>query len=193
MIDLVDEIAYNHHDVDDGLEAGLLDLDDLAQSVSLFRGSLEQAQRRLRGASQRQIQTEALRSMIDTLVSDLIETTRDNAGRLGVQSVDDVRRSDVPLVGLSSDVATANSALKRYLEQNLYRHQRIERMKDKARRILGALYERYLANTRLLPDDFQRRLSNEPLERIIADYIAGMTDRYAIEEFQRLFDPSVRA
>jgi dGTPase len=193
MIDLVDEIAYNHHDVDDGLEAGLLDLDDLAQAVSLFRAPLEQARRRLRGADLRQLQTEALRGMIDTLVTDLIETSRANADRLGAKSVEDVRRADVPLVELSSDVATANHALKRYLERNLYRHHRIERMKDKARRILGALYERYLANTRLLPDDFQRRLSNEPLERIIADYIAGMTDRYAIEEFQRLFDPSVRA
>jgi dGTPase len=193
MIDLVDEIAYNHHDIDDGLEAGLLDMDALAQAVYLFRKPLELARRRLKGAGLRQIQSEALRGMIDTLVSDLIETTQDNAHRQGVQSVDDVRRAGLPLVGLSADVATANGALKSYLEENLYRHQRIERMKDKARRILSALYERYLANSRLLPDDFQRRLPNEPLERIIADYIAGMTDRYAIKEYLRLFDPTVRA
>ena len=97
-----------------------------------------------------------------------------------------------PLVGLSAETAVRTADLKRYLHRYLYQHHRIERMKDKSRRILEALYQRYFENPRLLPDDTARRMENDGLERTIADYIAGMTDRYAIQEHRRLFDPSVR-
>jgi dGTPase len=193
LIDLADEISYNHHDVDDGLEAGLLEIDDLADAVPLFGVPLEQARREARHASERQARSMALRGLIDGLVTNLIETTRSNIERAAVGSVDDVRRADGLLVGLSEEVATRNRVLKHYLHEHLYRHHRIERMKDKARRMLEALYERYHANPRLLPDEFRSRAVQAGLERTIADYIAGMTDRYAIQEYRRLFDPTVRA
>ncbi|MHC4428256.1 MAG: deoxyguanosinetriphosphate triphosphohydrolase [Planctomycetota bacterium] len=193
MIDLVDEIAYNHHDVDDGLASGLLDIDGLAAAAPLFGEPLRRARERLRSAAPRQVQTNALGGMIETLVSDLIETTRDRIGESGVRTTDDVRGAGRPLVGLSPVVAQGNRELKSYLQGHLYRHQRIERMKDKARRLLHALFERYRENTRLLPDEARRRLEHDSLERVIADYIAGMTDRYASEEYLRLFDPRVRA
>ena len=193
LIDLADEISYNHHDVDDGLEAGLLEIDDLADAVPLFGVPLEQARRKARHASERQARSMALRGLIDGLVTNLIKTTRSNIERAAVGSVDDVRRADGLLVGLSEEVATRNRVLKRYLHEHLYRHHRIERMKDKARRMLEALYERYHGNPRLLPDEFRSRAVQAGLERTIADYIAGMTDRYAIQEYRRLFDPTVRA
>jgi dGTPase len=127
------------------------------------------------------------------LVTDLIETTRSNVERAGVTTVDEVRGAGRPLVGLSEEVERRNRCLKGYLDENLYRHHRIERMKDKARRILIALFERYRANPRLLPEETRRRADGDPPERTIADYIAGMTDRYAIQDYQRLFDPRIRA
>jgi len=192
LIDLVDEIAYNHHDIDDGLEAGLLDVDDLAAEVPLFGRPLEQARRAPGPATARQLQATALRGLIDSLVTDLIETTRGKVREAGVESAAEVRRVGRPLVGLTPEVAAGNRRLKDYLHRHLYRHHRIERMKDKARRVLVALFERYRENPRLLPEETCRRGERESPERAIADYIAGMTDRYAIQEHQRLFDPTVR-
>jgi dGTPase len=192
MIDLVDEIAYNHHDIDDGLDSGLLDLDRLAESVPLFGEPFGEARRSLPSGNPRQVYGIALRTMIDALVSDLIDTTRRNVADSRVGTILDVRGMGRPLVRLSSEIATRNAQLKSYLHQNLYQHHRIERMKDKSRRILEALYQRYFENPRLLPDDTALRVEKDGLERTIADYIAGMTDRYAIQEHRRLFDPSVR-
>jgi dGTPase len=191
LIDFVDEIAYNHHDIDDGLEAGILDVERLAREVELWGRPFERARRELAGATERQVRTAALRGLIDSLVSDLIESTRRRIDSGGVRSIEDVRRAPAGLAGLSEALAAGNAELKRYLEAHLYRHQRIERMKDKARRILIALFERYRANPRLLPDETRARARDEPFERTIADYVAGMTDRYAIQEYQRLFDPDV--
>jgi dGTPase len=193
LIDLADEIAYNHHDLDDGIEAGLLDVADLAEAVSLFGEPLAEARRRLPGASERQVRNTALRGLIDELVTDLIETTRAGIDGSGVRSIRDVREAGEALVALSPEVGSGNRALKRYLERHLYQHHRIERMRDKAGRLLIALFERYRDNPRLLPDEFRARVREAGLERTIADYIAGMTDRYAIQEYRRLFDPAVRA
>ena len=192
LIDLVDEIAYNHHDIDDGLESGLLEINALADAVPLFGESLEQARRDHANADPRQIQNQALRGLIDELVTDLIETTRRAVREAGVACLDDVRRAGRPVGHLSDEVAERNRTLKIYLRENLYRHHRIERMKDKSRRILRALYERYREAPGLLPSDTQPRIERFGLERAIADYIAGMTDRYATEEYRRLFDPNVR-
>ena len=192
LIDLVDEIAYNHHDIDDGLASGLLDLEALAAAIPLFGEPLGRARERFPKADVRSLWTVALRGLIDTLVTDLIESTSGRVETSRVESVDDVRAAERPLAGLSDPVAAQNRALKLYLRRHLYEHHRIERMKDKAARVLHALFERYLENPRLLPDDTRRRIESEGVHRAIADYIAGMTDRYATEEHQRLFDPTIR-
>ncbi|HKQ61182.1 MAG TPA: deoxyguanosinetriphosphate triphosphohydrolase [Candidatus Polarisedimenticolaceae bacterium] len=192
LIDWVDEIAYNHHDIDDGLDSGLLDEAALARDVALYGWALERAQRRWPQADARRSRAEALRGVIDELVTDLIETTRRAVEAATVVSVEQVRRAGRPLVGLSAPVAARNAELKRYLHRQLYQHHRIERMKDKSRRILEALFERYLSNPRLLPEEAQRRAERDGIERGIADYIAGMTDRYATEEYLRLYDPTTR-
>ena len=193
LIDLVDEIAYNHHDIDDGIEARLLEVEPLAEAVPLFGEPLARARRELKGARERQVQTAALRGLIERLVTDLIRTTAERVREAGVSSLEDVRSAGRPLVGLSEELTEGNRLLKAYLRENLYSHHQIERMKDKARRILLSLYERYRENPLLLPADFHRRLQTGSLERTIADYIAGMTDRYAIQDFQRLYDPTVSA
>ena len=164
--------------------------EQLAAEVPLFGRPLKRALDGRR-ASERQIIHAALRAMIDRLVTDLIETTTQRLAERDVQTVGDIRGAGEMLVGLSPAVAEENRRLKGFLRENLYQHHRIERMKDKARRLLRALFERYLDNPRLLPQYSSRSGRNQPLERIIADYIAGMTDRYAIDEYQRLFEPTV--
>ena len=192
LIDLVDEIAYNHHDIDDGLSSGLLQTDALAEAVPLFGEPLGRARSRWPQADPRRVRTVALRGLINVLVTDLIETTGSGILAAGVLTLEDVRDAGRPLAGLSPGIRAQNHGLKTYLREHLYQHQRIERMKDKARRVLHALCERYLENPRLLPDDVRLRTEVEGVHRAIADYIAGMTDRYANEEYQRLFDPTVR-
>jgi dGTPase len=192
LIDWVDEIAYNHHDIDDGLESGLLELEGLAASVPLFGEPLRAARLRYPSADPRQIQTQALRGLIDTLVTDLIDTTRRSLREAGIGSTEEIRGAPKPLAALSPAIAERNRALKAYLREFLYHHHHIERMKDKARRVLVALFDRYRENDRLLPADARRRIPEDGVPRTIADYIAGMTDRYASEEYRRLFDPSLR-
>ena len=192
LIDLVDEIAYNHHDIDDGLSSGLLETDALAETVPLFGEPLRRARARWPQADPRRVRTVALRGLINVLVTDLIETTASRIQGAGVATLEDVRNAGRPLAGLSPALGEQNRGLKAYLRTHMYQHHRIERMKDKARRVLHALCERYLDNPRLLPDDARHRTEVEGVHRAIADYVAGMTDRYASEEYQRLFDPTVR-
>ena len=191
MIDLVDEIAYNHHDVDDGLESGLLKIDRLVDAVPLFGREWRQAAADRPDQRPRMLRHAALRRMVNRLVSDLIATTRSRIADAGVRSVADVRAHGDQLVGLSEDVASENRELKAFLRGDLYRHHHIERMMDKARRVLSELFDRYVANPRLLPFRADAMESVE-LKRAIADYIAGMTDRYANQDYRRLFDPDVR-
>ncbi|HEX4825221.1 MAG TPA: deoxyguanosinetriphosphate triphosphohydrolase [Candidatus Polarisedimenticolaceae bacterium] len=192
IIDAVDEIAYNHHDIDDGLSSGILDEEILAEAIPLYGDPLRRARNQWPDADPRRVRTVALRGVIDVLVTDLIDATSRSIRASGVRSVDEVRRVGRPLAGLSPDVAAANRALKNFLRDHLYQHHRIERMKDKAARVLRSLFSRYLENPKLLPDDTRRRVERFGLHRAIADYIAGMTDRYASEEYRRLFDPAVR-
>ncbi len=193
MLDIVDEIGYNHHDVDDGVRSGLLSADRLAKDVSLFGDPWRRARRDYPRASERQILAVALTAMIDYLVTDLIETSGRKIRASAVRQLDDVRSHSGWLIGLSEKAAARNAALKKYLHQHLYRHYRIERVKDKSRRMLRGLFERYSDNPLLLPPDFQSRIRKDGRERVICDYIAGMTDRYAIDEYRRLFDPDARA
>jgi dGTPase len=127
--------------------------------------------------------------MIDRLVTDLVETSRAAIAASRVASVDDVRRLPAPIMGLSPGMARLNRELKRHLHEHLYRHERIERTKDKARRILESLFERYRDDVDLLPEEHRAKVQALGRERVICDYIAGMTDRYAMDDYRRLFEP----
>jgi dGTPase len=184
IANLADEIAYNNHDVDDGLRSGLLELESLAK-VGIVGRHLRAALREFPRLAGSRLVYETVRRMIDTLVTDLIRASAENIRRAAPVSIDEARRAPA-LIGFSSRILEQSRELKRFLHDNLYRHQRVLRMSTKARRIVTELFGALLAEPRLLPPDFQAR-AREEAPRAIADYIAGMTDRYAIREHRRLF------
>jgi dGTPase len=184
IANLADEIAYNNHDVDDGLRSGLLDLDTLAE-LGIVSRHMKAALREFPRLAGRRLVHETVRRMIDTLVTDLIRTSAGNIRRAAPASIAEVRRAPA-LIAFSPRVLAETRELKRFLHDNLYRHPRVLRTSNKARRLVSDLFGAFLAKPRLLPADFQAR-AREDTPRAIADYIAGMTDRYAIREHQRLF------
>jgi dGTPase len=184
LANVADEIAYNNHDVDDGLRSGLLTLEQLSE-VGIFARHMRAALREFPKLAGRRLIHETVRRMIDTLVTDLIGQSARNIKALSPGTVDGVRRAPA-LVGFSTRVQREQQELKQFLRQNLYQHYRVARMSAKARRVITDLFEVFLADPRLLPPEFQVRASGDA-HRTIADYIAGMTDRYAILEHRRLF------
>ena len=184
LANVADEIAYNNHDVDDGLRSGLLALEQLAE-VRLFKRHMDDALRAFSGLTGRRLIHETVRRMIDTLVTDLIETSAAHIAKHAPESVEDVRQAP-PLIAFSPETDEEQLELKRFLRDNLYRHYRVARMSRKARQVTTDLFEAFAAEPQLLPPEFQlRAAADQP--RAIADYIAGMTDRYAILEHRRLF------
>jgi dGTPase len=184
IANLADEIAYNNHDVDDGLRSGLITLEQLS-GVGIFARHRKAAEREYPGLSGRRLIHETVRRMIDTLVTDLIRASAENIRRHAPASIEEVRLAP-PLIAFSPRIREESQELKRFLHENLYRHYRVVRMSTKARRIVTDLFQAFLGDTRLLPPEFQAR-AREDGPRAIADYIAGMTDRYAILEHRRLF------
>jgi dGTPase len=184
IANLADEIAYNNHDVDDGLRSGLIKLESLAR-LGIVGRHMKAALREFPRLAGSRLVYETVRRMIDTLVTDLIRNSAENIGRAAPASIEDVRRTPT-LIGFSTRALAETRELKRFLHENLYRHQRVLRTSTRARRIVSDLFGAFLAKPRLLPPDFQAR-AREDTPRAIADYIAGMTDRYAIREHQRLF------
>jgi len=184
IANIADEIAYNNHDVDDGLRSGLITIDQLAQ-VDLWQTHYDEAQRAHPQLDGRRIVHETVRRMINTLIVDLIETTGQNLAAHAPESLDAVRAAP-PLVAHSGAVAAQAAELKRFLFKNLYRHYRVMRMASKARRVITGLFDAFSEDPRLLPPAYQAEQETEQ-PRLIAHYIAGMTDRYALKEYQRLF------
>ena len=184
LANLADEIAYNNHDVDDGLRSGLVTMEQLA-GVHIFARHMKAALKTHPRLAGRRLIHETVRRMIDTLVTDLIRTSERNIASRAPASIDEVRRAP-PLIAYSAPVREQSLELKRFLHDHLYRHYRVVRMSMKARRIVSDLFEALLADARLLPPEFQDR-AREDAPRAIADYVAGMTDRYAILEHRRLF------
>lgn len=184
IANLADEIAYNNHDVDDGLRSGLLQMDQLS-TVAIFRRHMRAALREFPRIEGRRLVHETVRRMIDTLITDLVRQSARTIRDLAPASPDDVRRGP-PMIRFSERIREEQTELKQFLRTNLYRHYRVSRMSSKARRIVTELFEAFLSEPGLLPPEFQSR-ARDDAPRAIADYIAGMTDRYAIAEHRRLF------
>jgi dGTPase len=184
ICNLADEVAYNNHDIDDGLRAGLISLGQL-EEVALFARHLEEVRQLYPGLTGRRLIHEAIRRVINTLVCDLIETTRANLARHGPRELADVRLAP-PLVTFSDELAAAQRAMKRFLRTQLYHHYHVLRMANKANRIVADLFSAFISDQRLLPPQYQAADRSDAPRRV-ADYIAGMTDRYAIREHRRLF------
>jgi dGTPase len=184
LTNFADEIAYNNHDIDDGLRSGLITIEQLS-SVELFARSIEIVKAKYPALEQKRLIHETVRRMINTLVVDLCKHSEENIAKIQPKSIDDIRKAP-QLIGFSKDVAKQNFELKRFLRHNLYHHYKVNRMSAKAERIVRELYEGFINNTGLLPHEFQAYAEVDK-PRAVADYIAGMTDRYAIREHRKLF------
>lgn len=193
VANLADEIAYNNHDLDDGLRAGLICVDDLDRIPRFHDQYHEVAKTWPRLAARRVIHT-VIRRMINSEVIDLVRSSTANIETLGPSDIDAVRAASKPLISLSDRMLTEHRELKRFLRARMYRHYRVHRMTRKAERILQGLFEAFLDDPRMLPDETQSQVSmlgqtqgRTGQARGVADYIAGMTDRFAITEYQRIF------
>ncbi|MDB6084613.1 MAG: deoxyguanosinetriphosphate triphosphohydrolase [Gammaproteobacteria bacterium] len=198
LANFADEIAYNNHDVDDGIRAGLIGVEELLE-VPLFFEYHREVSAKYPELAGRRLVFEILRRMIGRLVSDLIESSAARLRDSAVQSIADVRIQPKALIGFSDATRELNQDLKAFLREHVYRHYKVRRMTSKARRVIGELFEAFFNDPGLMPDE--HRKTGAVLEqtqgtagraRAVADYIAGMTDRYAILEHRRLFDPSER-
>jgi dGTPase len=193
VANFADEIAYNNHDVDDGLRSGLITIDQLRE-IRLFGKQYDEVVKRHPGVTERVRIHEIVRRMINRLVVDLVDESRRRLTASQVQSIDEVRAAGASLIGFSDAMRDESLELKRFLRTALYNHYRVRRMTRKAEQIVADLFQVFMGDVRLLPPQFQDKLEAGQGDvlaraRVVADYIAGMTDRYAIREHKRLFDP----
>jgi len=191
LINLADEIAYNNHDIDDGLKSGYINLGQL-KKVALWEEVHEGILGKYPGIDPERSVCQTVSALIGVLMNDLVATTAANLEDNKIESLEDLRRVNRQVAAFSPAMAERNAELKRFLYQNLYRHYKVERMRVKAERYLGELFEMYIKHPTLLPLRHQLKMEREGRERVVCDYIAGMTDRYALDEFKRLFEPYER-
>jgi dGTPase len=186
---LADDIAYNNHDIDDGLRAGLFSPADLAD-VPLVGPVFHEVATRYPGIEEPRLIHESIRRMIDRMVRDMVAETRSRLLDSGVKSADDVRRLGRPVAAFSEAMRDNDRALKRFLYERMYRHYRVNRMSHKARRVVRELFQLFMAEPECLPSEWRAAACGEPAARArtVADYLAGMTDRFALDEHRRLFD-----
>ena len=195
LVDLSDETAYSNHDIDDGLRYGLIDFDDLL-GIKLFRNQYDKVVDQYHMINKRRMIHEIIRRMVNVMVVDLIDTSRANITAANPQSLDGVRNQPKPLMSFSEEMTALILELKQFLRHNLYQHYRVHRMSRKAYDILTALFDAFINDTKILPPEareqcliLQGESGDEGVARGVADYIAGMTDRYAIVEYERIFNP----
>jgi dGTPase len=186
LANLADEIAYNNHDIDDGLRSGLLTMTQLDE-IDFFARHHREVQDEYPDISGRRVVNETVRRMINALIVDLIDTSREQIQTTQISSIDDVRNAPT-LITFSEQMSAQAVQLKRFLRQNLYQHYLVNRMTSKARRIITDLFNAFMEEPRLLPPDYQNLGEDVASQaRKVADYVAGMTDRYAMREHRRLF------
>lgn len=191
VVNIADEIAYNSHDLDDGLLSGLFTIQDLG-AVAAWHEVETSVRSEKPDLNERMLGHAVVRGIIDTQVRDVLNQTRENLQRLSIKSVDDVRAAWEPLVTFSPHVAQQNRELKKYLFDNLYTHHQVEIMNQKGLRIIRELFDLFVSNPRLLEPDTLKRLDSMSLQRVVCDYIAGMTDRYAFDQYRKLCSLSDR-
>jgi dGTPase len=186
---IADDIAYNNHDVDDGVQAGLFTLADLAD-VPLIGPVLHRTRKDWPDLSERMLRLEAVRRMIGVMIDDVLTETERRIAEDDIVSTDDVRAARRTLVQFSDAMLADLGQLRRFLFERMYRHYRVNRTRSQARRILAEMFQLFMAEPEVMPDEWRERASTEDEHRrarAVCDYIAGMTDRYAIEEHRKLF------
>ena len=188
LVNIADAIAYNNHDVDDGFRAGLLDIDQL-RAQPLFGEHYDEVHRKYPNLEDRRLIYEVIRRMIGHVVTDLINQSTEQISALAPESIEDVRSAPGPVISFSSDVFEQHLALKEFLRKNLYRHDQVQAMNEETQVMVESLFRIYMADLSTMPDAFELQAGTDDQAfkaRVIADYIAGMTDRFAISEYQRL-------
>lgn len=195
LTDLSDETAYTNHDVDDGLRYGLIKIEELLK-IELFRSQYDIVMKRYPGLSDRRMIHEVIRRMISAMVINVIDTSRANIKAAKLKSLADVYKQAAPLINFSSEMDEIKLELKQFLRKNLYQHYRVHRMTTKAASIIESLFDVFMNDARVLPPEalqhcelLQAKDGEAGRARGVADYIAGMTDRYAIVEYERIFNP----
>ncbi len=195
VCDISDVIAYNNHDIDDGIRYGLITIEQLTET-QLFRTQFDVVKERYPKLDERRQVHEIIRRMINCMVVDLIETSKTQLQKHELQHPDDARNQNGYLISFSDDMQKQNQQLKTFLRQNLYRHYRVQRMTNKAEKVLTALFDAFINDISILPPEAARHCNelkekdaDTGIARGVADYIAGMTDRYAIVEYERIFNP----
>ncbi|MBL7140452.1 MAG: deoxyguanosinetriphosphate triphosphohydrolase [Planctomycetes bacterium] len=190
-VDVADSIAYDSHDLDDGLTMGIISPEDL-EGLAIFRQAAEDFSASLADLSPDQRIRRIAKLLIQLMASDAIETSEEAIREAGVASVDDVRAAPGRLIRISGNLGAKIAELEAFLMQRVYRHYRVVRMTTKAKRFLRRIFEAYLTNPDMLPPEHRARSDREGLQRVITDYIAAMTDRFAQDEYQRLYEPFER-
>jgi dGTPase len=197
LSNLADEIAYNNHDVDDGIRAGLLSIDELAEEP-LFRDQYDNVRARYTDISERVLVHETVRGMINRIVTDLLETSQRNLQQAAPEVIDDVRSLTQPLIGFSPEVHEQHRALKRFLQKSLYRHERVMEMTQRADKIVAGLFGLYFNDPEIMPAEhthkaalLEQQSGQAGRARAVADYVAGMTDRYALSAYRQHIDSAI--
>ena len=188
---IADELAYSTHDLDDGLRSGMITFEQVS-GLTAWKRAVQRIARKYTGLKGDLLRHAVVRELIGYYIADCLHATDRKLRRLGINSVDDVRHAERGLCFLSPEAQEEFDELKAFLLKSLYRHYRVMRMQEKARIIVTDLFNAYMATPELLPSWIQARIDGEGRARVICDYIAGMTDRFASEEHQRLFDPYAR-
>lgn len=191
LVDAADALAYDNHDIDDGLRSGFIEIDDL-RALALWREAEEAVRERHGPVEGKTGIARVISHLIDREIRDLVEETRRRLQTRGIRSPEDVRGARERLAGFSAAMERRKEELESFLFERVYRHYRVVKMAEKAKRFIAEVFREYGRSPRELPPEFHERIEREGAERVICDYIAGMTDRYCQDEYMRLFHPYER-
>lgn len=187
IVNAADEIAYNTHDLDDGLESGLLTYKDL-QDIAVWQDSYTEINEKYPKATDEVKRYYTIRSIIDKQVTDVINYTQENLKKYNIKTQEDVRDAPIEILSFSPELTEKNKLLKEFLYNSLYTHYQVNRMNHKAYIVVKELFKTYINDPKLLAPSTRAKLKQYPIERVVCDYIAGMTDRYAFQEHKKLCD-----